>query len=65
MLKRLYEKRLHVRQTCITRREAAKRLGVKVAWVRRMEQLGVFLTTKVGRRWLVPVSELAYMGEWR
>lgn len=51
-------------QTCITRREAAKRLGTTVAQVRRMERLGVLLLAKVGRRRLVPVSELQHARGW-
>lgn len=47
-------------QTCITRREAAKRLGLTLAQFRSMERTGMLLMVRVGRRWLVPVSELLH-----
>jgi hypothetical protein len=76
-LKRPYEERWQVEQlmrslkratrgtrkepSCFTRAEAARRLGVTLAELRGMERLGMLLLTRVGRRCLVPVSELAHL----
>lgn len=53
---------MRLEPTCITRKEAARRLGITVPALRSLTRTGQLLLVKVRGRWLVPVSELAYAG---